>query len=147
MRTWLTEGNPTSYWMPGMFFPQGFMTGVLQTHARQYKIAIDKLAFSFQYQEAEGVEDIDEKPEDGVYVYGMFMDGARWDRENCQITDQHPTVMFDTLPVIWFKPMEDYKQDPEQYHAPLYKTSVRAGVLSTTGQSTNFIVHVATPTD
>jgi dynein heavy chain len=29
MLKWLTEGNPPSYWMPGMFFPQGFMTGVL----------------------------------------------------------------------------------------------------------------------
>ena len=34
MDKWLKEGNPASYWLPGMFFPQGFMTGVLQTHAR-----------------------------------------------------------------------------------------------------------------
>jgi dynein heavy chain len=53
--------------------------------------------------------------------------------------------MFDTLPVVWFKPQEDYKPDNDEYHAPLYKTSIRAGVLSTTGQSTNFIIHVATP--
>jgi len=144
MDDWLKGGNPQSYWLPGMFFPQGFMTGVLQTHARQYRIAIDELAFSFQYLEQEGKEDIEEKPEDGVYIYGLFMDGARWDRENNIITDQFPTIMFDKLPVIWFKPVKDYKPDPEQYHAPLYKTSVRAGVLSTTGQSTNFIIHVAT---
>ena len=48
MDTWLKNGNPLSYWMPGMFFPQGFMTGVLQTHAREYKIAIDFLSFSFE---------------------------------------------------------------------------------------------------
>jgi dynein heavy chain, axonemal len=74
------------------------------------------------------------------------MDGARWDRDNALIADQFPTIMFDKLPVIWFNPQEDYKPNPEEYHAPLYKTSVRAGVLSTTGQSTNFIIHVATPT-
>jgi dynein heavy chain len=34
MDKWLKNGNPSSYWLPGMFFPQGFMTGVLQTHAR-----------------------------------------------------------------------------------------------------------------
>lgn len=26
---WLKNGNPPSYWLSGMFFPQGFMTGVL----------------------------------------------------------------------------------------------------------------------
>jgi len=51
IRGWLENGNPTSYWLPGMFFPQGFMTGVLQTHARQHKIAIDKLEFSFTIME------------------------------------------------------------------------------------------------
>jgi dynein heavy chain len=145
MRNWLMTGNPSSYWVPGMFFPQGFMTGVLQTHARKHTIAIDKLAFSFNIMEQEGVEDIDEAPEDGVFVYGLFMDGARYDRENACIADQFPTIMFDKMPVIQFAPVVDYKPDPEQYHAPLYKTSVRAGVLSTTGQSTNFIVHVACP--
>lgn len=47
MNNWLVNGQPTSFWMSGFFFPQGFMTGCLQTHARNYKIAIDKLAFSF----------------------------------------------------------------------------------------------------
>lgn len=41
--------------------------------------------------------------------------------------------MVESMPVIHFKPMEDYKPDPDEYQAPLYKTSVRAGVLSTTG--------------
>ena len=57
------------------------MTGVLQTHARKHKIAIDRLSFIFRYMEEEGCEDIEERPEDGVYIYGLFMDGARWDRE------------------------------------------------------------------
>jgi len=67
--------------MSGFFFPHGFMTGVLQTHARQYRIAIDKLSFSFEIVTAETAEAIDELPEDGVYIYGLFIDGARWDRD------------------------------------------------------------------
>jgi len=49
------------------------------------------------------------------------------------------------MPIIHFVPKEDYKPADDQYSCPLYKTSLRQGVLSTTGLSTNFVLHVATP--
>lgn len=48
IREWLNNKAPLSYWMSGFYFPQGFLTGVLQTHARQYKIPIDSLSFKFK---------------------------------------------------------------------------------------------------
>lgn len=73
------------------------------------------LSFHFTVMEQEGPEEIEELPTDGVYVYGLYIDGARWDRENEYITDQMPSKMVETMPVIHFKPMEDYKPDPEDY--------------------------------
>ena len=35
LKSWLTDGFVTSYWMSSFFFPQGFLTGVLQEYARQ----------------------------------------------------------------------------------------------------------------
>lgn len=29
IREWLINGNPLSYWISGLFFPQGFLTGLL----------------------------------------------------------------------------------------------------------------------
>ena len=55
--------------------------------------------------------------------------------------------MYSKMPLIWFKPMEDYKRDPDDYPCPCYKTGKRAGVLSTSGTSTNFVVAVELPTD
>lgn len=87
MDEWLKNGSPRSFWISGLFFPQGFMTGCLQTHSRQYRIPIDKLQFSFTILEAETIEDIEEGPEDGVYVHGFYMDGARYNRDDQIIDD------------------------------------------------------------
>lgn len=87
MENWLVNGNPSSFWMPGMFYPQGFLTGCLQTHSRQYTIAIDKLEFTFQVMIEEDAQEVEEAPEDGVYIHGMFLDGARWNREEMAIDD------------------------------------------------------------
>jgi dynein heavy chain len=50
---WVKEGNPTDFWLPGFFFPQGLLTGILQTFSRQHAVAIDKLAFDFRVVDTE----------------------------------------------------------------------------------------------
>lgn len=49
------------------------------------------------------------------------------------------------MPLIHFKPTKDYVPKDEEYSCPLYKTGLRAGVLSTTGQSTNYVISVEIP--
>lgn len=65
---WLREGPPTSFWIPGFFFPQGFMTAVLQTHARKTSIPIDTLSFKTQMTDR-WEQQIVETPEHGAYMY------------------------------------------------------------------------------
>jgi len=40
---WVEDGPPLAFWIPGFFFPQAFLTAVLQDHARREKIEIDGL--------------------------------------------------------------------------------------------------------
>nr|XP_046259789.1 dynein axonemal heavy chain 6 isoform X2 [Scatophagus argus] len=164
LQTWITRGQPKSFWISGFFFPQGFLTGVLQNHARRYNLPIDELNFRFNmvpiYRDQVAVSealrnlpsniklDMDEElpePEDGILVHGMFMDSSRWDDDNMVIEDALPRIMNAMLPVVHFEPQQNYVPEPDLYHAPLYKTSARAGTLSTTGHSTNFVVTVMLP--
>ena len=123
------------------------MTGILQMHARRYAVPIDSLSFTYEILEAESGAELEAPPDDGVYIDGFFLDGARWDRDTKRVSPSQPKVMYDTLPVIHFVPTANAARPEGTYECPLYKTAVRAGVLSTTGQSTNFVVAVDLPTD
>jgi dynein heavy chain len=79
MRTWMTKGHPKSYWLSGFFFPHGFMTGILQAYARKNRKAIDFLKFKYSFLDHVRNElDIEEAPKDGVYIYGLFLEAAKW---------------------------------------------------------------------
>jgi dynein heavy chain len=50
-------------------------------------------------------------------------------------------VLFVDMPPIWLEPIgADEPLPKDTYSCPLYKTSSRAGELSTTGHSTNFVL-------
>jgi dynein heavy chain len=80
--------------------------------------------------------------EDGAYIYGLFLEGCRWSCEDEVLSESHPKVLYTQMPHIWLRPakMSEINRG-HSYQCPIYKTSRRAGTLSTTGHSTNFVMH------
>ena len=45
-------------------------------------------------------EDVSSAPAEGVYVHGLFLDGAGWDRRNCRLMEPAPKVFLPRC--LWF---------------------------------------------
>lgn len=45
-------------------------------------------------------DDVTQAPAEGVYVYGLYLEGAGWDRRSCKLIDSKPKVLFEAMPVI-----------------------------------------------
>lgn len=57
------------------------------------------------------------------------------------LEEQLPKVLTDVLPLVWFIPIKKSELiQGKRYTCPIYKTSERRGILSTTGHSTNYVL-------
>ena len=86
--------------------------------------------------------------EDGVYVRGLYLEGARWDFDRHSLADSLPKQLYTAMPVMHLSPCKDREPVTEGiYRCPVYKVLSRRGVLSTTGHSTNFIMWIEVPSE
>jgi dynein heavy chain, axonemal len=154
--SWIKNGTPTVFWISGFFFTQSFLTGkqlltagILQNYTRKYSVPIDLLAMSFTVMSKDMFTD---PPENGAYVRGFFLEGARWDKTQGMLGDQLPRQLNDAMPVVLLNPCsqdsDEFVSAKERcYDCPVYKTSLRRGTLSTTGHSTNYVMSMQLETN
>lgn len=145
---WLDTTIPDFFWINRFFFTHGFLTGARQNYARKYQIAIDTMAMDFVV--IHDVVDIETlpPPSEGIHVYGMWLEGCKWDSANRCLGESDPKILYTRMVTMWFKPVLKTEINYKNiYQCPLYKTTERKGVLSTTGHSTNFCLLVHVPSN
>ncbi|XP_076646459.1 dynein axonemal heavy chain 1 [Halictus rubicundus] len=139
LRSWEANGIPAAFWISGFYFPQAFLTGTLQNYARKHVVSIDTIDFSFQVLNAMPTQ----RPKDGCAIYGLFLEGCRWNVNH--LDESLPKELYTDMPPILLLPEVDHREPPRIYTCPVYKTIQRAGTLSTTGHSTNFVLPMEIP--
>ena len=145
LNDWIENGIPFHYWISGFFFPQAFLTGTLQNFARKLQLPIDTISFETCVMRVESEKEITERPVDGCYIHGLFLEGCRWDcRLHC-LEESRPKELYTTMPPIHLNPIQNREKPAGIYFCPVYKILTRAGTLSTTGHSTNFVIMMEIP--
>uniref|UniRef100_A0A8C8CG82 Dynein, axonemal, heavy chain 5 n=1 Tax=Oncorhynchus tshawytscha TaxID=74940 RepID=A0A8C8CG82_ONCTS len=124
-QAWIFEGRPNCFWMTGFFNPQGFLTAMRQEITRANKgWALDRMVLCNEVTKWMK-DDITQPPSEGVYVYGLYLEGAGWDRRNCKLIDSKPKVLFEMMPVVRMYAENNGVKHAQLYSCPIYKKPVR----------------------
>merc|ERR1711988_2073839 len=95
LTTWLRDGRPMTFWLTGFFNATGFLTAnrqeVCRKHARD-NWALDDVV-NFTKVIGQEREEVRRAPDEGIYIYGLFLDGCRWDKAGNKLADSVPKVM------------------------------------------------------
>jgi len=131
---WCAKGLPYVYFISAFMYPNGFNTALLQRFSRRSFganiVSIDRLAFDFLII-PRPVSDITEYAKDGAYVYGLILEGAKWNKEKGYLCEPDIMDLYDPMPVVHFKPITvRTKALPNSYGCPVYYYPNRAGSVS-----------------
>ena len=83
---------------------QGFLTAVRQEVNRRHaadKWALDDVVLTSEVMHpAKDVDGIAGPPNEGVFVYGLYLDGCAWSNKENKLVDSEPKKLYSALPVL-----------------------------------------------
>ena len=100
-RRWCKYGRPKVFWMTGFFNPQGFITAMRQEVTRAHKnwsldsVVCQNLVTRFTK------DDVHESPPEGVYITGLFLEGASLERKSGKLIEAKPKVLYEEIPLVY----------------------------------------------
>jgi len=134
LTTWLKGSRPNSYWMTGFFNPQGFLTATRQEITRRNgKWALDDVVLRTTLTDYETERRVRSPCSDGVYVHGLFLEGAGLDTKTRCLRESKAADVYVPMPVIEIRAMMGKDRDKlleggKYYKCPVYKSPRRTDI-------------------
>lgn len=151
LETWSTDLiTPFSVWLPGLFNPTSYLTAVMQVTARRTGLPLDQMTTETHMSTFLDHTQIDYYPEDGAFIHGLYIEGARWPQGEeagdpylltgtqiaghlvegrlKELLPSLPCIYVKAVPVqaSWVPSAVGYlRRQPDIYECPVYITSFR----------------------
>lgn len=121
-----------------LYNPTSFLTAIKQTLSRSKKLELNRLFIATEIQKKMYWEtaDLMKREGGGAFVFGLQVEGARWESSGSGLEECEPKKQFSVVPCVLCKPMlmVDGKDDKSIYQCPVYKTETRGNTYVFTAQ-------------
>lgn len=136
------EKLPPSVWLPGTFNPMGYVTACMQVTARANSFSLDSMRVQMDVTKVTDHTTVEDQPESGTYVHGLYLEGARWDMEENTLADSKPKDLYPVMPVIHIIPVTVEQVKTEgTYDCPIFMTTIHGPTFIFSGPLRTIVDH------
>uniref|UniRef100_A0A8D8Y9A0 Dynein heavy chain 2, axonemal n=1 Tax=Cacopsylla melanoneura TaxID=428564 RepID=A0A8D8Y9A0_9HEMI len=125
-QSWAVHGPPVVFWLAAFTSPSEFFVTIKQMVSRAKRIPMDKLDLLFIPMRD---TDVTTPHKEGVYLRGLYLEGAGWDRERLCLCEPNPMQMTTELPVFLCRVVCRLECTSNMYTCPVYRLPCRGQVL------------------
>jgi dynein heavy chain len=108
-RNWIDIEEPKVIWLSGLHIPESYLTALIQTTCRAKAWALDKSTMFTTVTKNRDEKEITKRLEQGTYVQGLYLEGARWNSEVDCLDYQKAKELITEMPLVQIIPVEANK--------------------------------------
>ncbi|XP_012151823.2 dynein heavy chain at 89D [Megachile rotundata] len=128
--TWSGTNEPIVLWLAGLHIPETYLAALVQMSCRRNSWALDHSLMYTAVSRFTIPEKVEDRPDEGCYVSGLYLEGARWDVDEQCLKKSHPKVLVEPLPVLIILPVEAHRLRLQNtLKTPVYTTSNRRNAM------------------
>ncbi|XP_052412947.1 dynein axonemal heavy chain 10 [Carassius gibelio] len=128
--SWVDEGEPCVMWLSGLHIPESYLTALVQATCRKNGWPLDHSTLYTHVTHYRSEDEIKERPGQGCFVSGLYLEGADWDIEKSCLVRSKPRVLVSQLPILKIIPIEARRLKLQNtLKTPVYTTSMRRNAM------------------
>ncbi|XP_028567040.2 dynein axonemal heavy chain 10 isoform X2 [Podarcis muralis] len=128
--SWIEESEPSVMWLSGLHIPESYLTALVQATCRKNGWPLDRSTLYTQVTKYRTADEVTERPGQGCFVSGLYLEGADWDLENSCLIKSKPKVLVVDLPILKIIPIEAHRLKLQNtFRTPVYTTSMRRNAM------------------
>uniref|UniRef100_A0A8D9AKK0 Dynein heavy chain 10, axonemal n=1 Tax=Cacopsylla melanoneura TaxID=428564 RepID=A0A8D9AKK0_9HEMI len=127
--SWIRFGDPVVMWLAGLHIPQSYLIALIQTSCHSNGWSLDRTTMSTRVTQYVDPEEVEEPPDLGCYISGLYLQGAHWDSVSSCLVPPLSRLLIEPLPILAIVPIEAHHLSVRNsLRTPLYSTTQRSDV-------------------